>query len=154
MTLRLPLVMNGGQIEQLQAGDTIANPVANNYVADAALAPGNPVYGSAAGHVNLAEANALSTSKVLGLSTGTTTSGSSGPIQTDGIVSLTTAQWNTVTGGTGGLTYNSIYYLSPSTAGGLTTTAPTTAGQIVAPVGLAISTTDLVLYNNGFNVLL
>jgi hypothetical protein len=48
-----------------------------------------------------------------------------------------------VTGQVGGLTPNSTYYLSAATAGALTTTAPSTAGQFVYRVGKAISTTQM-----------
>jgi hypothetical protein len=150
MSIRTPLVLSStGQIEQLQPGDSIANPITNNYVADAALSPGCPVYASAAGHINAAEANALTTSKLVGMTTAAVASGASGPIQADGILSLTTAQWNAVTGGTTGLTYGAIYFLSDASAGQLTTTPPSTQGHFLVPVGIAISTTDMQLYNNG-----
>lgn len=46
--------------------------------------------------------------------------------------------------GLSGLTIGARYYLSGSSAGAVTTTAPTTAGYIVQYIGYAISTTELV----------
>lgn len=42
-----------------------------------------------------------------------------------------------------GLTPGATYYLDPTTAGGVTTTPPTTAGQSVQPLGVALSSTSL-----------
>lgn len=154
MAIRKPLVMVSGQIQQLQAGDSISIPESVNYQADAAMVAGNVVYASAAGHVGLAKADAVGTSKVTGLAVASISSGSSGAVQNGGIVSLSTALWDAIAGTTGGLTYNTIYYLSAATAGALTSTPPSTAGQYVVPVGIAQSTTDLLLYNNASSVLL
>jgi hypothetical protein len=46
--------------------------------------------------------------------------------------------------GLSSLTIGARYYLSGSTAGAITTTAPTTAGHIVQYIGYAISATELV----------
>jgi len=69
--------------------------------------------------------------------------GQPGSIQTDGILTATTGQWDAVTGQTGGLTVGSIYYLSPTTAGQLTVTPPSAVGHFVARIGKAISETSL-----------
>lgn len=45
----------------------------------------------------------------------------------------------------GGLTAGSVYYLSPSVAGAITATAPTTAGQYVVVIGKATAADKLVL---------
>ena len=66
-----------------------------------------------------------------------------GGIATSNIVTGTTAQWDAVAGTTGGLTANTMYFLSPSTPGNLTATAPSTVGQYVCPVGIGISTTEM-----------
>lgn len=92
------------------------------------------VYVSAAGTVNLAQANALATSKAFGIAPANILSGATGTILTVGIV--TSTGW--------GLTANAIYYLSPTVAGGITTTAPSTSGQYVVPVGIALSSTQLM----------
>jgi hypothetical protein len=60
-------------------------------------------------------------------------------------LTATTGQWDAVTGGSGGLVANTVYYLDAATAGKLTATAPTTAGQYVVEVGMALSTTELLI---------
>ena len=60
----------------------------------------------------------------------------------------TTAQWDAVvTGETGGLTFNSLYFLDSANVGKITTTVPTGAGTGVVNtlIGRAISTTELEL---------
>jgi hypothetical protein len=66
-------------------------------------------------------------------------------VQTTGIVTLTTAQWDLVTGGSGGLVLGDTYYVSPSASGGLTTPRPATAGLLVDVVGVGISPTSMLL---------
>jgi hypothetical protein len=149
MAARKPLVIVSGRIQQLQSGDTL-DAVASekdvvSMVADATLIAGNAVYASAAGHCDKARANAVGTSRVVGLATAAITSGASGSIQTNGVVSLSTGEWDALTGGSGGLTYNTVYYLSAATAGLLTSTAPSTTGQTVVQLGIGLSTTELYL---------
>jgi len=150
MSLRKPLVIVDGQIQQLQAGDSL--DAAASEVDAVELTNGNagsivigtPVYSKAAGSVDKAQANASGTVEVVGIVRDTSiTSAASGSIQTDGVLSATTGQWDAVTGGSGGLTYNTVYYLDPDTAGMLTETAPTDTGDYVVRIGKAISTTEL-----------
>jgi hypothetical protein len=149
MTLRKPLVINSGNIEQLQAGDTLDAPVTEGDViamtnGNAGTLPiGTPVYVSAASTVDEAQADAVATSQVLGLLKAGVATGVSGIVQTDGVITATTGEWDTVTGGSGGLVANTVYYLDPDTAGMLTTTAPTDTGDYVVRIGKAISTTEL-----------
>ena len=149
MTVRKPLVYDGfGNIEQLQSGDSLSNtqllPQLTNDNASS-IVIGQPVYSSANDHVNLAQANASGTKEVIGLVADTSIAASTtGSIQDMGILSATTAQWDVVvTGESGGLVYKTTYYLDPANAGKLTSTAPTTVGQYVCPVGVAISSTEL-----------
>lgn len=107
------------------------------------MPPGHAVYAKANGHVDSAQANAAGTTECLGLAAEEILTTATGPIQTAGTLVLTTGQWDTITGQTGGLTPGAYYYVSPTASGSLTTTAPTTAGQFVAPVGLAHSTTEM-----------
>lgn len=100
------------------------------------------MYASAANTYSPAQANAVSTSRIAGVALATVGSGDPLTIQTDGIVT-----------GFAGLTFNTLYYLSPSTPGAITSTRPTTVGQVVAPVGLALSSTNLLLKTHP-NVLL
>jgi len=107
----------------------------------AAIAIGQAVYVSGAGAVKKALANAVATKDVLGLVLDTTiASAGVGNIAVEGIVTATTAQWDAVTGQTGGLTAGAAYFLDNVTTGKITTVAPTSG--FLARVGLAISTTQ------------
>lgn len=150
MAARRPLVIIDGRVQQLPAGDSVdaaASEVdiivlTNGGGVNAPI--GSPGYISASGAFQLARANALGTVEVIGLVRDTAIAAAAvGNIQTDGGLVATTAQWDVITGQTGGLTAGSTYFLSSATAGKLTTTAPTTSGEFVVRVGQATSTTSL-----------
>jgi hypothetical protein len=150
MALKKPLVLTSGQIQQLQAGDTLDAACAEVDVVSmtnanaGSIVIGAPVYVSAAGAVDLGKADAAATVQLLGLVRDTSiTTSESGNIQTDGVLTASTDQWDAVVGTTGGLAAGAVYYLSEATAGLLTATAPTTAGQFVVRVGVALSTVAL-----------
>jgi hypothetical protein len=103
--------------------------------ATAALAVGEVVYADGAGSFDLAQADAMATSKWVGVVTTAALITATATIQTSGVV--TNAGW--------ALTTDNIYYLDPAVAGGITATGPTTVGQIVVPVGIAVSATELRL---------
>ena len=152
MATKKPLVMTGGVVEQLQTGDTIDAPITTTPVnsvtnaGGASLAIGAPVYVSAADSVQAARANAIGTSKVVGLVYDTTISAAAtGLIAVSGTLAATTGQWDAITGQTGGLTPGADYYLDAATAGKLSTTAPSAAGQFVVPVGRGISATEMLI---------
>ena len=152
MAARKPLVIVNGRIRQIQAGDTLDASVSEVDVISqtngnaSAIVIGTPVYTTVADTVDKAKADAYATSEVLGLvKDASIAAGASGMIQTDGVITATTGQWDAVTGQVGGLTVGAIYFLSPTTAGQLTVTAPTAVGQLVARIGKAISTTELEL---------
>lgn len=107
-----------------------------------AIAIGRAVYVSASDTVRLANANAVGTKDVVGLVSATSiASAAAGGIAADGFLAATTGQWDAVTGQSGGLTFGAKYFLSNTTAGALTTTAPTSG--YIAPVGIAMSTTKM-----------
>lgn len=149
MALRKPLVLNAGQVQQLQSTDTLDAPqsggdvivLTNNNAGT--LAPGTPVYSVANDAVDKAKADAVGTTKCIGLVAASITAAASGPVMIGGICTLTTGQWDTAFGTSGGLTKDTLYYLSAATAGLGTSTAPTTVGQYVVELGIAISTTEL-----------
>jgi hypothetical protein len=64
-----------------------------------------------------------------------------GMFQASGPLTLTTAEWDAVTGQSGGLTPGSFYFLG--TGGDITTTAPVASGSFSAIVGYAESATTL-----------
>lgn len=92
------------------------------------------VYASSSGGVSPARADSGTTARVAGIALATTTVGNPIVVQVDGVVS-----------GFVGLTFNTIYYLSPTIAGAITATAPSTVGQYVQPVGYALSSSKLLL---------
>jgi hypothetical protein len=150
MATRLPLVMVSGRPSQLPAGDTLLATVAevDSFILTngtaAAVVICTPVYISADSAFSPAMANASGTADPIGLvKDASVAAAATGTVQTDGFFSATTGQWDTITGQTGGLTPGTAYFLSATTAGRLTTTAPTAVGQFVAYVGKAISSTLL-----------
>lgn len=118
------------------------------------VAAGSPVYSAGAGTFDKAKADSLSTSAlIIGLLQADTATTASGDVQDTSGLTLTTGQWDARTGQTGGLTPDAAYYVDPTTAGKLTSVAPTTVGQVVAPIGVALSTT-IMLVRIGQSVLL
>lgn len=151
MASRKPAVMINGLLQDLPAADTliagiagVVNKTITNGEASTALVLGAPAYSFAAGSAKRAQANALSTSRVIGLCAEPTsiTAAANGYIIVSGVLTGTTAQWDAVSGGTGGLVFNTEYYLDPTTAGKITSTPPSAASQVVEPLGVALSTTD------------
>ena len=156
MALRKPLVLVSGQIQQLQSADTLdavqSGGVSVNQTNNeaGAIVIGTPVYNDVANGVKKGRADASGTTKIVGLVRDVSISAAaSGAIQTDGILTATTGQWDAVMGTTGGLTVGVRYYLSAVTAGLGTATAPTTVGQYVVELGIAMSTVDLKV--NAYN---
>ena len=131
---------------QNQLNDRLAVSVTKTNNSGSTIIKGAPVYQTAtAGEIASARANSTSTCKVLGLALAAISNTASGSVQQQGQVTLTTGEWDAVCGTSGGLTAGTEYFLDPSTAGRLTSTAPTTAGQQVVYVGIAESTVILNL---------
>jgi hypothetical protein len=150
MSLRKILSWIPPRFSQLGSADTVlaygANMASLNNSNVGSIVIGTPVYSPSAGNFDKAEANAGTTVEVIGLAADTSISAStSGNIQTSGVVTATTGQWDAVAGTSGGLTAGTVYYLDPATAGKLTSTAPSTPGQYLVRVGKALSTTQLEL---------
>jgi len=72
-------------------------------------------------------------------------------VTTVGEVTLTTAQWDAWTDGSGGLTSGAIYYVD-DVAGFLTSTATVVSGQFVAQVGIGRSATVMLLSTPAFPI--
>ncbi len=131
--------VTGGTIN---ATDQIITPMTNGHTS--AITIGRVVYVSGNDTVNLANANNYATSQAVGIVTSpTVAAGATANIAVAGVVSATMTQWDAVTGQSGGLTTGAKYYVSNTTAGALTTTAPTSG--VLAPVGIALSSTKLAL---------
>lgn len=114
-------------------------------IAAASTAPGMPLSQSTSvdGTVNLAKADSINTAYCVGLAARGAAAGDRVHTQYGDLLTLTTAEWDAVTGGSGGLTPGSPYYVSAATAGHLTTSAPGSGGQFVVPVGIATSPTTM-----------
>lgn len=141
MATRKPLVVINGGLAQLPAGDSLDAPITGGEVYSlindnaSPITIGQVVYVKANGHVDLARANAAGTSRVFGVvQDASIANAASGTIKHDGVVT-----------GLSGLTAGTTYYLDPSTAGAITSTAPSTVGQYVTEVGTALSATELSL---------
>jgi hypothetical protein len=110
----------------------ILTPVVVSLVADGQVIPGR--------------ANAEDTSSVIGLCAGRAVVGSKVVVQTDGVITATTAEWDEITGQVGGLTRGAAYFLSPGFQEGmLTSTEPSGSGDFVTPVGIALSARDFLI---------
>jgi hypothetical protein len=108
--------------------------------ADETIAIGQCVYMKNTGRVGLARANAAATRKVAGIAITAATSGYAVKYNVDG--KLTRSDWTAVAGAAA-LSPGTDYFLSTSSAGSITSTAPTSAGDYVVRVGVASSTTVL-----------
>lgn len=148
MTIRKPLVLTNGEIEQLQAGDSIdVQPDTISATFTSTAVAGAAVYVDGNASVDLALANASGTSDAIGLASTAVTAAATGTVVFNGTVTLTTGEWDAVAGTTGGLTAGAKYYLSDATAGFLVEqgSIPTTAGRYVVEIGEASDTTDLIV---------
>lgn len=89
-----------------------------------------------------ARADVALSSRVVGLASATIAVNESGQVVVDGPLEATTAQWDAITGLSGGLTFGTVYYLSLDT-GKLTADVPTQPGAFLVEIGVARSTTVL-----------
>ncbi len=144
MSLGLGIGLGSGGVTSLST-TALASSLTNNEAT--AVVCGAPVYANAAAGFLKAKANAAGTQIVIGL-VGVSPSiaaGAAGAVAHAGPLTLTTTEWDAVTGQAGGLTTGVAYYLDPTTAGKLTTTAPSAVTQYVREVGIALSTTTMLV---------
>lgn len=146
MAIKKAIVITNGQLEQLQPGDRLDlnNSVTKTNNSGIAMIVGDVVFVSGV-NADLAQANQQNSSRVAGVVVTGGADASPVDIQTEGIVTLTTTEWDTAWGTVGGLVPGTDYFLSESSAGDGTPTAPTAAGEFVALVGHALSDTELEL---------
>jgi hypothetical protein len=131
------------------AGNPGTQPMINGEASSIPI--GTPVYVSASGTVKKAKADAFNTSVVVGLVQDTSiASSATGKIAiAPEVLTATTGQWDAVAGTTGGLAFGTIYYVSPTTAGQLTSVKPTIGGQFVMLVGVGLSSTEMAVRLEG-----
>lgn len=141
--IKKPLVLANGEIEQLQSGDKLS-PIPNVLSLENGesfdVLIGQPVVIESADTINYAIATTLP--NVIGLASQAIVSGATGDVQTDGKLSATTAEWDLLTGQTGGLSPGAIYYLSNLDTGKLLIVPPETQGHYLVRLGIAINSTD------------
>jgi len=144
MAERRPLVEIAGEVQELPLTDNLpssADILARTFTSIAIA--GAPQYVDGNGSVDNARANAEGTSQVLGLSPVAVGAPGTSEVITNGVVTLTTGEWDAVAGTTGGLTADDKYFLDAAVAGRLTDVAPSVAGQYVVEVGVGLSTTEM-----------
>ena len=125
-----PVTLGLGDQAEPKNNDTVTMPI------------GTPVYFDAGASCKRAKADAVGTTKVMGVVSDPAgiVNGFLGHIQLNGLLQVAnTGDWDTITGGSGGLTASTMYYLSPTTAGKLTSTKPTTVGEFIVPVGRGLN---------------
>lgn len=146
MAERRPIVIITGEQQELPAGDTlpgVATPQVGTTFTAASI-KGSVVYSDGNNTVDLAKASAIGTSIPVGLSVAAYSAGA-GFYQPSGVFTASLAEWDALTGESGGLVPNSKYFLSTDTNGfiDLQSNLSLTAGQYAVRIGVAISTTEL-----------
>jgi hypothetical protein len=129
------------------AGNTY-NPIAGTTTDHpTSFPPGTPVIQSLSvdGTVIPGMADDIDTSSIVGLAVIPGVADDHALVQFRGPLALTTAQWDVITGGSGGLTRGVPYYLSPDVEGQITTTAPGTTGQFIVVIGVALSDSEMMI---------
>lgn len=122
------------------AGGRVESPPSTTYqsaIFDSTAQVGMVLYVPSSGHVDLARANSTATSWAVGLVSRAASSGNIGEYQTGGEITL--SDWTSIIGSTN-LSPGAYYYLSATTAGLLTTNAPSSPGQQVVAVARALTT--------------
>lgn len=142
MATKKPLVITDGQIERLQPGDQLDLERTTTKTANGALPLFTAVY-TQGGNATPAQADSQPTTRAIGLVQAAAADTDPVEVQVDGIMEGLTTEWDAVTGQTGGLTEGAQYYLSATTAGDITVTAPDAFGEFVVPIGVALSATEL-----------
>lgn len=141
---RNSLVLKDGFIQELPVGDWVSEvnlPTALNGNAGT-LPAGTPIYQTTTSDtIDSARANSFATSDVVGFLVASTATATQGTYQDSGRLKLTTAEWDAITGDTGGLVAGSTYWLSILQAGKMVKIAPSTTG-VSKKLGYAVTTEE------------
>jgi predicted RecA/RadA family phage recombinase len=143
MAIKYPIVLNNGELEQLQAGDelpggTLAISRINPYGGPIAICS---VLSCNATHLAICERT--DATEFTGLATETIAAGDPGDIQVSGIVEAGVAEWQNIITGGASLTPGAYYYAD--TWGKMSTLVPATVGDRIKLLGIALSTTEFLL---------
>lgn len=123
--------------------DTGANTIRLLNDEGSTLFRGQPVYSDAESGVRLAAADNSESAIVSGLvADASIAADDGGSIRVAGLINAEPAEWDAVCGTTGGLTFNTVYYLHPSIPGRLTAAPPSASGTQLVPVIRALSSTQ------------
>lgn len=144
MAIRRPLVVITGEVQELPLADNLPDDsqlLSRTFTST--VLPGEPVYVDGAGSVDQAQADALGTSDVLGIAPAAVTAAQPGNVVTDGVVTLTTGEWDAVAGTTGGLSPGAKYFLDPAVAGRVEEGSSAAATEYVVEIGEGLSTTEM-----------
>ena len=133
--------------ESISPGNPLSFPNCIGPIAAVAFVPGQVGYIVAAtAEADSARANAAATANAVGIAVTAAAAADPVYLRYSGPVSLTTDQWDAVvTGGEGGLSVDAYYYVDSANAGKLVSTAPSAGGTFKTAVGLAISSTTLLV---------
>jgi hypothetical protein len=149
MAVRKPLVIKNGQIQQLQAGDMLTG---QNLSIDLTNSSGSvtvnkctPVYIVSDGQFFTSINTSEAPHRAVGFAAETIGPSTTGPVQLIGVLEATQAEWNTVTGGTGGLGPGLTYYIDTGSPNVLTSVPTSTDSQYVKKVGIAATDTQLII---------
>jgi len=123
----------------LTSTGTLEDQYNTNLSVNAMLA-GQPVYITAVGSLELAQADSLPRFRVAGFLIADVGAASASSFRSDGQLIL--ADWTSVVG-TPTLVIGAEYFLSATTPGQITTVIPTAIGEYIVPIGRAINSTTL-----------
>lgn len=141
------IIGNGTTEDPLRSGSSGASSAPGVLSGSGTVHKGEPVFVATANVFTAASAAGISPiadAFVAGLTDREVTAGGdrSVLVKSTGIVTMTTAEWDAITGGSGGLTVGA-YYLG--SLGGLSTTRLSTSGQKIVLVGIALNATQMQL---------
>lgn len=145
-----PLVLSASKkVQEIQAGDNLDQQADRHSTTFTSITiAGAPVYSDGAASVENAQADVDGTSRVVGLAATGVAALATGDFIFDGVISLTTGEWDAVVGTTGGLTADLCYFLSDAVAGRILEEGATvglTGGDNITLLGTALSTTELLI---------
>jgi hypothetical protein len=128
----------------IAGGRAPGNPSIYNPLARANMLVGTPVATIDTGEPGVFGAGASSddTPFAIGLLTNVGVTGNHTLMQTAGFMELSTADWDAITGQTGGLTQGAPYYLRSASSHPMGTTPLAGAGTFTVKLGIAISATE------------
>lgn len=146
MAIRKPLVITNGNLEQLQAGDNLA-PIPNTLQLlndkSVQIEAGSPICIELANIANTTKITDVNRKDAIALAINIIPPNEINTFQVDGVLTLTTTQWDIVTEETGGLIPGAVYFLSESvTSGRISRTPPVITGNYIVRIGIAVNSTD------------